>query len=365
MSTNDDPWLAWAQTQDTESTTGSGGHLNTSNEARNIWVFAELDGGFVTPEVKQVLGKAREIGDWLGARVQAVLFGASEAIARDLISYGADTVLKVEHPLLAAVQLESQAKALTQLVERYRPEMLLLAATRLTEDLAPWVAARVGSGYLADAIDLELDDAERLLRVTRATFGGKIQTVSVTDRKPQIATVRPGAFREADYDRQRRGEIVPLEIELSDADRPTRVVEVLPGQGPNLENARVIVAGGKGVGDKESWKLIEQLAEALGAQLGATKSAVAAGWADPSMQIGLTGKKVKPDLYVAVGVSGSLDHQDGMAQARTIVAVNTDREAPIMALADFALLGELKEVLPAWTKALLERQGKRPVGSAS
>lgn len=361
----DNPWLDWASTQEAALATSTGGTLNVGNEYRNIWVFSEVKDGFISGETKQVFYKARELGDLLGARVQAVLMGTGvEKLAKDLIGYGADTVMVAEHPMLEGLPLEAATKALGQLVDKYKPEIFLFAGTRLAEDLAPRLAMRVGTGYIADAIDLELDDAERLLRVTRATFGGKLQTVSVIgERKPQIVTVRLGVYREADFDRFRPGEVAPVEVELSEADRPTRVIETRPTEGASLENARVIVAGGKGVGDAETWKLVTALAEALGGVVGATKSAVAAGWASPDRQIGLAGKKVKPDLYVAVGISGSLDHQGGMAQARSLVTVNTDREAPIAALADYALVGDLKEVLPAWIKALHERQGKKqPAG---
>lgn len=358
----DNPWLAWAQTQEAE-TANVGGTLNTGNEYRNIWIMAETTGGFIAPETRQVFYKARELGDMLGARVQAVLMGEGvEPLAKDLIAYGADTVMLAEHPLLQEPQLEIYCKAIGQLVDRYKPEILLFGGTRLAEDLAPRVAARVGTGFIADAIDLELDDAERLLRLTRATFGGKLQTVSViNERKPQVAIVRSGIYREADFDRFRSGEVARVELDLAESDRLSRVTEHLGAEMANLESARVIVAGGKGVGDKETWKLIEQLAEALDGEIGATKSAVAAGWADASRQIGLAGKKVKPELYVAVGISGSLDHQAGMAQARTILAFNTDREAPLMAMADYGVVGDLKETLPAWIKVLQERQGKKPV----
>lgn len=357
----DNPWLDWAQDQEAALAASTGGTLNTGNEYRNIWVFAEAKGGFIAPETRQVMYKARELGDLLGARVQAVLMGTGvEGMAKDLVAYGADTVMVAQHPLLAELPLEATNRGLGQLAAKYKPEILLFGGTRLAEDLAPRLAMQLGSGYLADAVDLELDDAERLLRVTRATFGGKLQTVAVIpERKPQVALVRAGAFREADFDRHRGGEIALVEVELGEGDRPLTVRERRPAEGPNLETARVIVAGGKGVGDKETWKLVQQLAEALGGEVGATKGAVAAGWADSSAQIGLAGKKVKPDLYVAVGLSGSLDHQGGMAQARTLIAINTDREAPIMTLADMAMVGDLKEILPGWIKALHERQGKK------
>ncbi len=353
----DNPWLAWAMTQESQMTVS--GTLNTGNEYRNIWVYAELRAGFLAPETRQVFNKARELGDLLGARVQAVLFGGEESHAKDLIAYGADTVLWSQHAQLLSPLVELATQALGQLVETYKPEILLFGGTRLAEDLAPRLAARLATGYIADATDLELDDAERLLRVTRSTFGGKIQTVSViAERKPQVALVRGGSFREADYDRFRAGEIVAVDVQLDETDATARLLETRASEGVDLENARIVVCGGKGVG-KENWHLVEQLAEALGGELAGTKGAVAAGCIDASRQVGLAGKKVKPELYVGVGLSGSLDHQDGIAGARTLVAVNKDREAPLMALADYALVGDLAEILPSWIKSLRERQGKR------
>ncbi|HEY9898775.1 MAG TPA: hypothetical protein V6D00_06300 [Pantanalinema sp.] len=226
----DNPWLAWAQTQEAAiaEAASAGGTLNTGNEYRNIWVYVETEGALVSPETRKLMGKARELGDLLGARVQAVVLSGGEALGKDLVGYGADTVMVAEHPCLEGFQLEAYAKALGQLVSQYKPEMFLFPASRATEDLAPRLAARLGTGFLADATDLELDDAERLLRVTRQTFGEKVLTVSViAERKPQVVTVRAGVFREADFDRFRGGEIAKVAVDLSPEDRLTRVLGVL------------------------------------------------------------------------------------------------------------------------------------------
>jgi electron transfer flavoprotein alpha subunit len=226
----DNPWLAWAQTQEAAiaASASASGTLNTGNEYRNIWVYVETEGGFVSPETRKLMGKARELGDLLGARVQAVVLSGGEALGKDLIGYGADTVMVAEHSCLEGFQLEAYAKAMSQLVAQYKPEMLLFPTSRATEDLAPRLAARLGTGFLADATDLELDDAERLLRVTRQTFAEKVLTVAViAERKPQVVTVRPDVFREADFDRFRGGEIAKVTVELSPADRTTRVLGVL------------------------------------------------------------------------------------------------------------------------------------------
>ncbi|MBO9541132.1 electron transfer flavoprotein subunit alpha/FixB family protein [bacterium] len=226
----DNPWLAWAQSQEAAlaEAASASGTLNTGNEYRNIWVYVETEGGYVAPETRKLMGKARELGDLLGARVQAVVLAGGEALAKDLIGYGADTVMLAEHPVLETFQLEAYAKALGQLVAAYKPEIFLFSASRAGEDLAPRLAARLGTGFLADATDLELDDAERLLRVTRQTFAEKILTVAViAERKPQVVTVRPGVFREADFDRFRGGEVAKVEVDLAPEDRLTRIVGVL------------------------------------------------------------------------------------------------------------------------------------------
>lgn len=355
---NENPWLFWAQNQEAQEVTGT---LNEgAKEYRNIWIYAETRGGFIAPEVRQVFYKARELADWIGTRLQAVLLGDGvERLAQDLIAYGADTVVLAEHPLLADFSAEAHAKTLFQLAEKYKPEILLFGGSRVAEQLAPRVCAKLGAGYIPDGVDLELDDLERLLQVTRSMFGGRVNTTSIyPERKPQVATVRPRIYREADFDRLRRGEVARVEVALGEGDRPTRLVETRAAEAIDLEGARVIVCGGKGIGSKEGFAKLAELADMLGGQLAGTRSAAAAGWIDADRQIGMGGKKVRPQLYVGVGVSGSFDHQAGMGQARTVVALNQDRDAPLMELADFALVGDWQTTIDAWIAELRERSGR-------
>jgi len=351
----DDAWLSWASAQDAALGSGeSSGHLNTGSEARNIWVLGEVRGGFAGPELRQAIAVARELADELGTRVQVPVIGAEAARAsEDLIPLGADTVLKVEgvetfHP-------EVWTGALGEMIARHRPELVLVAGTRLAEEVAPRLAVRARTGYIADAIGLTLDDAERLVRVTRAVLGGKYVTTSVIEaRKPQVVALRPGAFREASPDRNRRGQVVPVEVPAPAAPRLV-VGDRLPSEGPALEQARRLVVGGKGVEDAASWALLAAFAASLGAELGATRGAVAAGLAGPERLVGAAGAKVRPDLLVAVGLSGSADFLGAVSGARTLLAINRDADAPVMAIADFPLVGDLATLVPAWAQMLTAR----------
>ncbi len=245
---------------------------------------------------------------------------------------------------------------LGELVARHRPELLLMAGARVADEVAPRLAVRARTGYIADAIGLMLDDAERLVRVTRAVMGGKYVTTSVIDaRKPQIVALRSGAFREARPDRNRRGQIIPVEVPAPAAPRLV-AGDRLPAEGPALEQARRLVVGGKGIPDTATWSQLVDLAAALGAELGATRGAVAAGLAGAERLVGAAGAKVRPDLLVTVGVSGSADFLGAIAGTRNVLAINRDADAPVMAIADQPLVGDLAMLVPAWARILGDRR---------
>ena len=356
--TFDDAWLSWASAQDADRGSGeTTGHLNTGSESRNIWVLGLASGGFADPDWKQAVAAARELADELGTRVQVPVIGPDATrLSEELIPLGADTVLKVEVPGTDGFQPEVWTAVLGELVARHRPELILVSGCRLAEEVAPRLAIRARTGFIADAIALTLDDEARLVRVTRAVMGGKLITTSVIDaRKPQIVALRPGAFREAPPDRNRRGQVISIEVGsppspgLVQGDR-------LPGQGPALDSARRLVVGGRGIADADTWLQLAHLARLLGAELGATRGAIEMGLADPSRLVGSGGHKVSPDLYIGVGVSGSADHLGAMAGARAIVAVNLDADSPLMAVADHPLVGDLRVLLPAWIQMLADRR---------
>lgn len=319
---------------------------------RNIWVVAERQGEGVSRVTRQVMGKARELADRLGARVEAVLPGdRAEAAAQLLVRLGADRVYLADDPLFAEADGDLWVDQLARLVGDKHPEILLMGFTPLGREVFPRLAQRLGTGLVADASELDLDENERLLIATRASFGGRaFASVTCPKARPQMATVHPNAFGEAEPDASREGEVERIEVVTSE--RRVRLVSTSPAPAEvPLERARILVVAGKGAGE-DGVALARQLAEALGGQLAGTRGAIEAGWLDAAREVSQRGATVAPDLYVGVGVSGSMDHVDAMRQSRTIVAVNTSADAPLMELADYALVGDLREVIPALLNAV-------------
>lgn len=323
---------------------------------RNVWVFAEQRDGVLTKVARQLLGKARELADTLGAKAIAVLMGQNvEALAEESIRYGADEVLLVEHPLLEHYRTDTYAKAMSTLINEKKPEIVLFGATHIGRDLAPRVAQRTHAGLTADCTGLDIDESERLLLQTRPAFGGNIMaTIACPRYRPQMSTVRPGVMRALPEDPYRQGEITRVEVDLSEDDLMTRILEVVK-EGKHtvdLEEAKIIVTGGRGLGGPDGFKLIEELATVLGGAVGASRAAVDSGWISHDHQVGQTGKTVHPELYIACGVSGAIQHQAGMKDAKYIIAINKDPSAPIFQIADFGIVGDLYAVIPALVKEI-------------
>lgn len=329
---------------------------------RNIWVVAERSGDGVSRVTRQIMRKARELGDRLGARVEAVLLGHdAEDAARALIRLGADKVYLADDPLLAEFSGDLWTQVLVELVGERRPEILLLGFTNVGKEVAPRLAQRLGTGLVADAHELDLDENERLLIATRGSFGGRaLATVTCPKARPQMATVHPNAFAEAEPDGGRDGEVERASLSVSESDRRVRLVGTAPAPSElPLERARVLVVGGKGLGGPEGAALVQRLATALGGQAAGTRGAVEAGWFDAGREVSGRGATVAPDLYVGVGVSGSMDHTDAMRQSRTIVSINTNPDAPLAGIADYALVGDFREIVPALLEALQAHQDRR------
>ncbi|GAB4506270.1 MAG: electron transfer flavoprotein subunit alpha [Anaerolineales bacterium] len=323
---------------------------------RNVWVFAEQRDGMLTKVARQLMGKARELADTLGAKAIAVLLGHNvDNLAQELIWYGADEVLLADHPLLEHYRTDAYTKVFANLVQEKKPEIVLFGATHIGRDLAPRVAQRLHTGLTADCTGLDIDESERLLLQTRPAFGGNIMaTIACPRHRPQMATVRPGVMRALPEDKSRTGEITRVEVDLSETDLMTKILEIVK-EGKHtvdLEDAKVIVTGGRGLGGPDGFKLIEQLAALLGGAVGASRAAVDAGWISHDHQVGQTGKTVHPELYIACGVSGAIQHQAGMKEAKYIIAINKDPSAPIFQIADFGVVGDLYKVIPALIKEI-------------
>lgn len=302
----------------------------------------------------ELVSGCRSLADRLGAPLSAVLIGGEveENVRRKPIRYGADRVYVLEDPRLGSFDTETYKAALLKAFEEASPEILVIGGTKRGKELAPRVAAALEAGCMTDCVSLDLDEEGRLVG-RRLTYGGSTVAEEVFVRKPQIATVPPGVFKKAEPT-EREGEVIMLEAEL-----PKPKVKVVerrekPRVGFRIEEAPIIVAAGRGFSKREDLKLAEELAEVLGAVVGATRP-LAADYHWFKEWIGLSGRKVKPDLYIACGISGAIQHVAGIRDAKIIVAINKDEEAPIFEVADYAVVGDLYRVLPALTKALRER----------
>ena len=336
---------------------------------KGVWVNIELERGRVQPVSWELLGEGRKLADHLGVPLSGVVLGpddeATVAAAADAIRYGADQVHVVRDPVLAHYRTDPYTKALTELVERRRPEILLLGATTLGRDLAGAVATTLGTGLTADCTELRIDDETRSLAATRPTFGGTLLcTIHTLEYRPQMATVRPRVMAMPRRDDVRTGTVIEESVTLSEDDVVTKILSYIPDADADkaqLAYAEVVVAGGRGLGKPENFRLVEELAQALGGEYGGSRPVAQAGWIAAERQIGQTGKTIRPKLYIAAGISGAIQHRVGVEGADVIVAINTDAKAPIMDFATYAVVGDALQILPALTEALRERIHRRAV----
>ncbi|MHC4394461.1 MAG: electron transfer flavoprotein subunit alpha/FixB family protein [Planctomycetota bacterium] len=337
------------------------------NKKGEIWVFGEQHEGRLEDTPIELMSKARHLADTLGVKLAAAVLGSNvKEVAAKLIHYGADKIYLVEHPLLEHYQTNSYAKVIFDLIHKHKPQIVLYGATITGRDLAPRVASATKAGLTADCTDLQIGDHtpgknsntyENLLFQIRPAFGGNIiATIINYDRWPQMATVREGVMPMPAPDTARKGEIITEKAELSGEDLPLEILEEHKRQKKvNLKTARIIVAGGAGVGSRENFSLIWDLANCLGAAPAATRAAVDLGFIDHDHQVGQTGTTVRPSLYIAVGISGAIQHQAGMSQSQKIVVINNDPDAPIFQIAHYKILGDLNAVVPKMVKAIKEK----------
>ncbi|HSL93867.1 MAG TPA: electron transfer flavoprotein subunit alpha [Bacillota bacterium] len=306
----------------------------------------------------ELLGEGRRLAKKLNCQVYAVSLGDDAAKqASSLIAHGADVVLTVADPRLNSFNDELHAHVLTALIEKRKPEIVLVGATTYGRSLAPRVAARLKTGLTADCTVLDIEEGTGILLQTRPAFGGNLMaTIVCRDRRPQMASVRPGVMKSMPADWQRTGLISECDIELPEKLR-TRVISEhkLSSSQVSISDAEVVIAVGKGIGSMENVRMAEELARAINGSLGASRAAVDAGWVDYGRQIGQTGKTIAPKLYIACGISGAVQHIAGMAAADTIVAINKDPDAPIFKIAHYGIVGDVREVLPELVKAIRER----------
>lgn len=318
---------------------------------KGIWVFAEQRNGKLLDSGPELLGEARKIADKRGQELAAVVMGSNIAgLADELAAYGADKVYVADAPILKDYLCEAYAPVLEQMINQYKPEVLVVGGSNIGMDLAPRVAAKVNTGVAAHAVGLDVDD-NGCMKAFVPSFGGSIMaSITCAVRRPQMATIPPGFLKKPEKKAGKKAEVINVEVKVDAAKLRTKVIEVKTAESTvkSLESATTVVAGGYGIGSKENWKKLEELADVLGAGVGATRPACDEGWAvqDQNM-IGQSGKTVHPELYIGVGVSGVIHHLIGIQDSKKIVAINRDANAPIMKAADYAIVADYKEVLPA------------------
>ncbi|MFL7903757.1 electron transfer flavoprotein subunit alpha/FixB family protein [Azospirillum argentinense] len=332
-------------------------------EYKGIWVIVEQERGSVHSVSWELVGEARKLADKLGVEVGAVVLGADSpelnAICGDAFTYGADVVYKVTNPVLADYRTDPYTRVMTDVVNTYKPEIVLLGATTLGRDLAGAIATTLATGLTADCTELDIYMDNRSLAATRPTFGGTLLcTIQTLAYRPQMATVRPRVMSMPDRDDSRTGRVVEVFPNLRETDVITKVLSFIADREQNeaqLAFADIIVAAGKGLGKPENLKLVFDLAKVLGGEVGVTRPLVQAGWTGFDRQVGQTGKTVRPKLYIAAGISGAIQHRVGMEKSDLILAINTDPNAPIFDFAHLGLVGDALTILPALTDAFGKR----------
>jgi len=329
---------------------------------RGVFVFAEQHEGALRACTLELLGEGRRLADKLGQEVAAVLLGDKmENLCSLLAAHGADKVYLASNSNLRFYQTESYAAVLTAVISQHKPSVFLFGATTTGRDLAPRVAARVRTGLTADCTSLDIEEGTGLLLQTRPAWGGNIMaTIKTANHRPQMATVRPKVMKKPKPDPDRKGKVIHIPVKVNPKGMKTKLLEVIKSreQTVNLEEAEVVVSGGRGLQSAENFKVVEELAQVLAAAVGASRPVVDSGWKSHPYQVGQTGKTVQPKIYIACGISGAVQHRVGMESSDTIVAINKDPDAPIMQIADYAVVGDLFQVVPELIKEIKSRTKK-------
>lgn len=334
-------------------------HPSLVKDFKGIWVFAEQRDGKITSISYELLGTGRKLADELKVDLSAVLFGASQESAEELIRWGADKVYFCDDPIFDKFNDEPYAQLLSSLINTYRPEIVLAGATPIGRSFIPRVAARVGTGLTADCTSLSIDTETRNLLQVRPAFGGNIMaTILCPHHRPQMATVRPRVMKRGEYKENKKGEIIHIKADnISSRTRVINTIKEVSDIAVNIQEADIIVSGGRGLGNAKGFELLKELAELLGGALGATRPTVDEGWIPYRHQVGQTGRTVCPKIYFACGISGAVQHLVGMQSSDIIIAINKNPEAPIFNVATYGIVGDLYEVIPMLIKKIKETRG--------
>lgn len=344
-------------------------------EYKGVYIYAQQVDNEISSIAFELLGKGKELAADLGTDVTAVLLGSNvKGLCDKLAEYGADKVIVVDDPQLETYRTEPYAHALASVINEYKPEIMLVGATAIGRDLGPTVSARVATGLTADCTVLEIGDfplvavpgkedeqKHNQLLMTRPAFGGNtIATIACPDNRPQMATVRPGVMQKIDPIAGAKAEVIEYNPGFTPNNRYVEIQEVVKavGQVQNIMDAKILVSGGRGVGSAENFKMLDDLAEALGGMVSCSRAVVENGWKAQDYQVGQTGKTVRPNVYFAIGISGAIQHVAGMEESDLIIAINKDADAPIFDVADYGIVGDLNKIVPALTEAIKANAAK-------
>lgn len=334
---------------------------------KGVFIYAQQVDNEISPIAYELLGKAKDLAADLNTDVTAVLLGSGvKALAASLAQYGADKVIVVDNPVLETYRTEPYTQALAAVINEYKPEIMLVGATAIGRDLGPRVSARVGTGLTADCTQLEIGDfplnplpnkeqKHNQLLMTRPAFGGNtIATIACPDNRPQMATVRPGVMQKIAPIADAKAEVVEFNPVLEENNCYVEILDIVKevSTAADIQEAKILVSGGRGVGSKENFKLLEDLAEALGGTVSCSRAVVDNGWLPKDLQVGQTGKTVRPNVYFAIGISGAIQHTAGMEESDIIIAINKDETAPIFDVADYGIVGDLNKIVPLLTEAI-------------
>lgn len=322
---------------------------------KNVFVFCEQRNGEIQPVALELLGKAQELASALNEKVVGMLLGDGiRGEAQKLIEYGADEVICADCPELKSYLTEQYSQVVYQMIEQYQPSIVLFGATTIGRDLAPRLSARLSTGLTADCTKLEISEEGELM-MTRPAFGGNLMaTIMCVEHRPQMSTVRPGVMQKRDRDANRKGNIIDFKPTFDTSKFKVKLLQEVKNEKDRVDitEAKILVSGGRGVGNKEGFAKLQRLADVLGAQVSSSRAMVDAGVMDHDRQVGQTGKTVRPDVYFACGISGAIQHLAGMEESELIIAINKDKFAPIFQVADLGIVGDVNKVIPLLTEKI-------------
>ncbi|MCF0130604.1 MAG: electron transfer flavoprotein subunit alpha/FixB family protein [Pseudobutyrivibrio sp.] len=336
-------------------------------EYKGVFIYAQQVDNKLSGIAFELIGKGKELANDLGEKVTAVLVGSDvKGLATELAEYGADRVIVVDNPALKEYRTEPYAQALTAVINEFKPEIMLVGATAIGRDLGPTVSARVATGLTADCTSLEIGDfpmepkegveqKHNQLLMTRPAFGGNtIATIACPDNRPQMATVRPGVMQKLPKEAGRTCEVVEFDAKLTENNKYVEILNIVKevAETVDIMEAKILVSGGRGVGSADNFKLLDDLAAAIGGTVSCSRAVVDSGWKPKDLQVGQTGKTVRPQVYFAIGISGAIQHTAGMEESDIIIAINKDETAPIFDVADYGIVGDLNKIVPQLTEAL-------------